>query len=97
MPWVLKGRPIMAAEKTPRVQALAGFAVYASLMEALLKRGINEQDNVGAITREAATSVAGLCTGFEAEVEKEAMHLLTVINKAGFPTIPERAAGRPAT
>jgi hypothetical protein len=69
----------MAAEKAPRVQALAGLAVYASLMEALLKRGINEQDDVGAITKEAATNVAGFCTGFEAEVEKEAKHLLTGI------------------
>jgi len=69
----------MAAEKTPRVQALAGLAVYASLMEALLKRGIHEQDDAGAITKEAATNVAGFCTGFGAEVEKEAKHLLTVI------------------
>jgi hypothetical protein len=67
------------AEKTPRVQALAGLAVYASLMEALLKRGINKQDDVGAITKEAATNVPGFCTGFGAAVEKEAKHLLTVI------------------
>jgi hypothetical protein len=39
-------------------------------MEALLKRGIDKQDDVGAITREAATNVAGFCTGFEAEVEE---------------------------
>ena len=69
----------MAAEETRRAQALAGLAVYASLMEALLKRGITEQDDVGAITREAATNVAGFCTAFGAEVEREAQHLLTVI------------------
>jgi hypothetical protein len=79
MAWILKGRPIMAAEKAPRVLALAGLAVYASLMEALLKRGMNRQDDVGAITKEAATNVPGFCTGFGAEVEKEAKHLLTVI------------------
>jgi len=70
----------MAAEKTPRVQALAGLAVYASLMEALLKRGINKQDDVGTITKEAATKCPGFCTGLEGEVEKEAKHLLTVIS-----------------
>jgi hypothetical protein len=80
----------MAAEKTPRVQALAGLAVYTSLMEALLKRGISEQDDVRAITKEAATNVPGFCTGFEAEVEKETKHLLTMIGKAGFPATPER-------
>jgi hypothetical protein len=86
----------MAAEKTPRVQALAGLAVYASLMEALRRRGINQQDDVGAITKEAAANVPGFCTGFEAEVEKEAKHLLTVIGKAGFPAIPQRRARRQA-
>jgi hypothetical protein len=72
----------MAAEKTGRAQALAGLAVYASLMETLLKRGITEQDDVGAITREAATNLAGFCTGFGAEVEREAQHLLTVIGNS---------------
>ena len=69
----------MAAEKTTRVQALAGLAVYASLMETLLERGITEQDDLGAITRDAATNVAGFCTALGAEVEREAQHLLTVI------------------
>jgi hypothetical protein len=79
MPWIPEGRVVMATKKTPRVQALAGLAVYASLMEVLLKRGITEQDDVGAITKEAATNVAGFCTGFGAEVERKAQHLLTVI------------------
>jgi hypothetical protein len=85
----------MAAEKTPRVRALAGLAVYASLMEALLKHGINKQDDVGAITKEAANSVPGFCTGFGAEVEKEAKHLLTGIgNPAQKESIVRRHVDR---
>ena len=67
----------MAAEE--RAQALARLAVYASLMETLLECGITEEDDLGAITREAATHVAGFCDGYGAEVEREAQHMLTVI------------------
>ncbi len=71
----------MADDKSA-AQALASIAMSASLMEALLKRGVIQQEDVGPIIRDAASYVAAFCTDCGPEVEREARRLLTLIGKA---------------
>ena len=70
------------ADETSAAQGLAGLAVSASLMEALLKRGIIEQADADTIIRDAASYVAAFSTDCGPEVEREAQRLLTLIGKA---------------
>ena len=69
-------------DEVPAAQALAGLAVSAALMEALLKRGLIDQADVEPIMRDAGSYLAAFCTGSGAEVEREAQRLLTLIAKA---------------
>ena len=77
----------MAAD-LPTAQALAGLAMSASLMEALLKRGVIDQKDVEPIIRDAASYVAAFCTDCGPEVEREALRLLTMIGKAERDVVP---------
>ncbi len=70
------------ADETPAAQALAGLAMSASLMEALLKRGVIEQADAEAIVRDAASYVTAFCTDSGPEVEREALRVLTLIGKS---------------
>lgn len=80
---------------TSGAQALAGLAMSASLMEALLKRGIIEQKDVDPIVNDAASYVAAFCTDCAAEVEREAMRLLAQVGKAGRDVAPAEPAPIP--
>lgn len=77
----------MAVESSP-AQALAGLAMSASLMEALLKRGVLEQKDVDLIVADATSYVAAFCTDCAAEIEREAMRLLAQVGKAGRDVAP---------
>jgi hypothetical protein len=70
------------ADEAAAGQALAGLAVSASLIEALLKRGIIDQADADTIIRDAASYVAAFSTDCEPAVEREAQRLLTLIGKA---------------
>ena len=70
------------AEEVVAAQALAGLAVSASLMEALLKRGVIEEADVDTIVRDAASYAAAFCVEAAPEVEREALRLLGLIRKA---------------
>jgi hypothetical protein len=70
------------ADETSAAQGLAGLAVSASLMEALLKRGIIEQADADTIIRDASSYVAAFSTDCGPQVEREAQRLLTLIGKA---------------
>jgi hypothetical protein len=76
------------AVEAPNAQALAGLAMSASLMEALLKRGVIQQTDVDPIIHDAASYVAALCTECEAEVEREALRLLDLIGKTERDVAP---------
>ncbi len=69
------------ADAIPAAQALAGLAMSASLVEALLKRGVLEQSDVDPIIRDAASYVTAFCTDCGPEVEREALRLLALIGK----------------
>jgi hypothetical protein len=77
----------MAVSK-PAAEALAGLAMSASLMEALLKRGVIEQQDVDPIVSDAASYVAAFCTDCGAEVEREALRLLALVGKSGRDAAP---------
>jgi hypothetical protein len=70
------------ADDTPAALALAGVAMSASLMEALLKRGMIQQEDVDPIIRDASSYVAAFCTDCGPGVEREAQRLLTLIGKS---------------
>lgn len=69
------------ADDTTAAHAVAGIAMSASLMEALLKRGVIEQTDVDAILKDAASYVDALCADGGLKVEREARRLLTQIGK----------------
>jgi hypothetical protein len=83
------------AVPTPAAEALAGLAMSASLMEALLKRGVIEQQDVDPIIRDAASYVAAFCTDCGAEVEREALRLLALIGKTGRDVLPPETSPIP--
>lgn len=83
------------ADDTSAAQALAGVAMSASLMEALLKRGVIEKADVEPIIRDAASYVAAFCTECSPEVEREARRLLTLIGKADQDVAPAEPAPIP--
>jgi hypothetical protein len=70
------------ADDVSAAQALAGLAVSAALMEALLKRGVIEQADVEPIISDAASYVAAFCSDCGPEVERDARQLLKLIGKA---------------
>jgi hypothetical protein len=70
------------ADETAAAQAFAGLAMSASLMEALLKRGLIEKADVAVIMRDAASNVAAFCTDRGPDVEREALQVLTLISKS---------------
>jgi len=70
------------ADQTSAAHALAGLAISASLMEALLKRGVIEQADVDPIIGDAASYVAAFCIDCGPEVERDARRLLTLLGKA---------------
>jgi hypothetical protein len=82
------------ADDAPAAQALAGLAMAASLMEALLKRGIIEQADADAIIREAASYVAAF-TNFGPDVEREALRVLKLIGKSQRDVAVAQAAPIP--
>ena len=69
------------ANQSP-AQALAGLALCASLMEALLKRGVLERAAIDPIIQDAASYVAAFCTDCGPEIEREALRLLTLVGKS---------------
>lgn len=66
------------AIETFAAQALAGLAISASLMEALLKRGVIEHADADTIVRDAASYVAAFT---DSGPEREALRVLTLIGK----------------
>jgi hypothetical protein len=83
------------ADEAAAAQALASLAIAASLMEALLKRGVIEQADVDPIIRDAASYVAAFCTDCGPKAEREAQRLLTQIGKAGHNVAVTEAAPIP--
>ena len=83
------------ANETPAAQALASLALSASLIEALLKRGVIEQADADAIVRDAASYVAAFCTDSGPEVEREALRVLTLIGKSQRDVAVPQAAPIP--
>ena len=69
------------ADEPTAAQGLAGLAVCASLLEALLKRGVIEQADVDAIIEDASSYVAALSIELGQEVEGGARRLLTLIGR----------------
>jgi hypothetical protein len=74
------------ADGTSSAAGLAGLALTASLMEALLKQGVIDRTAVDAIIRDSASYVDALCTDCGPEIERDARRLLTLIAKAE-PTV----------
>lgn len=69
------------ADDTAAAHAMAGLAASASLMEALVKRGLIEQTDVDTIIKDAASYVDALCADCGLKVEREARRLLALIGK----------------
>ena len=73
----------MAAETgAPSPQALAALAVAASLMEALLKRGVIDRSAVDDTLKDAASYAQALCVDCSPELERGVQHLLKMIGQA---------------
>jgi hypothetical protein len=87
----------MMADETSAAQAFAGLAMSASLMEALLKRGLIEQADVDAIMGDAASNVAAFCTDRGPEVEREALQVLELIGKSLRDVVVPEPAPAPVT
>jgi hypothetical protein len=65
----------------PSPQALAGLAVTASILEALLRREILDQTAVHVILKDAGSYISALSTDFAPEIERDARRLLTLLGK----------------
>jgi len=71
-----------AITEAPSSQALAALAVVASLMEALLRRGVIDSIAVDDTLRDAASYAQALCADCPAEVERDVQRLLVMIGQA---------------
>jgi len=67
------------APEVPSAQALTAMAVVLALLEALLKRGVIDQAEVGIIVKDAGNYAQVLCTDCSQEVEREVQRLLDVV------------------
>ena len=61
--------------------ALAGLAMTASLMDALLKRGMIDEAFVAAATKEAIAYAQALCTEWSPDVERETQRILQLVSQ----------------